>query len=110
MYSCHRILGTSFFNKSPMSEDLEALGISLDFYFPDEALKQELQNIKEITPEIIERFRGRVGIHTICESIFIEWRYWNHWSIEEREDKDFDKMILLLTLLYEVTKEDRPFR
>ncbi len=93
-----------------MNEDLEALGISLDFYFPDEALEQKLQFITEITPEIIERYRGREGIHTICEALFIKWRYWNHWSYGEREDKDFDEEILLLTLLYDVTKEERPFR
>lgn len=110
MYICHNVLGTRFFTNSHMNEDLEALGISLDFYFPNKALEQKLKFITEITPEIIELYKGREGIHTLCEALYIKWRYWNHWSYGEREDKDFDEEILLLTLLYDVTKEERPFR
>ena len=52
-----------------MNEDLEALGISLDFYFPNKALEQKLKFITEITPEIIELYKGREGIHTLCEAL-----------------------------------------
>lgn len=103
MYKNHATTpGTYFEDNEFMGEGLADLGFIMDC---GESFKQQFPDQSYSTGNSAwERLINQLDIQTLGNTIFSQWRYWNHWSMAPMEEADYQWFVISLSRLAELAK------
>lgn len=102
MYQNHASTPFSYFeNIEFVAEGLSDLGFEMDC---GESIKRLFPNIVFSELDTFKRIINQItDIKVLGNTIYSQWRYWNHWSYAPMEEKDFDWFVLAFSRLAELT-------
>jgi hypothetical protein len=103
MYKNHAsVPGNYFEDVEFMGEELADLGFEMD---AGESLKRAVSGEDAFRDNaVLERVINQIDLQTLGNAIFSQWRYWNHWSMGQMEEPDYQWFVIALSRLAELAQ------
>lgn len=103
MYKNHAATPFTFFEGTEfVGEGLADLGFEMDC---GKSLEQAFPGIDAFHDNAaLERIADRIDLQTLGNTIFSQWRYWNHWTTAPMEEADYQWFVIAFSRLAELAK------
>ena len=105
IYKHHETIPKIFFeNIEFVGDGMKDLGFemdcgrSLDEAFPDSGALKSTDSLQKIL--------DKIDIHTLGNSIYSQWRYFNHWSTEPMDEADYEWFVVAFLKLAELASDE----
>ena len=103
MYINHKTTPFYFFEEIEfIGEGMADLGFEMDC---GKSLEEAFPGINAFRDNAeLERIIKQIDLQTLGNAIYSQWRYWNHWSMSQMDEEDYQWFVIALGRLAELAK------